>query len=172
MCKSSEAREELVESKVYELQTLNYELFKEKIMEHQFAAGGVVVKKEEAALKVLLIKDSYGHWTWPKGHIEEGETSKEAAIREISEETGLVNLNLLEPVGEQEYEFTFNGNKIFKTVYIFLVEATGEEKLKAQTEEIQGAQWFNTEKALSMIEYEGSREILEKGIESFKGVNE
>ncbi|MDP8299677.1 MAG: NUDIX domain-containing protein [Candidatus Tantalella remota] len=137
-------------------------------MEDQIAAGGVVVKKEDDRLSVLLIKDSYGHWTWPKGHAEAGETPVETAVREISEETGLTRLSVLEELGTQEYYFTLNDKKIFKTVHIFLVEASGDEELVIQTSEILEGEWFSPEVALETIEYEGSRGLLEKGINTYR----
>ncbi len=136
-------------------------------MEKQLAAGGVVVKKEDDALRVLLIKDSYGHWTWPKGHAEAGETPEETALREISEETGLTRLDVLEELGIQEYCFTLDDKKIVKTVHIFLVEASGDEELIIQTAEILEGKWLSPEEALETIEYEGSRELLEKGIKAY-----
>ena len=136
-------------------------------MEKQLAAGGVVVKKVDDALRVLLIKDSYGHWTWPKGHAELGETPEETALREISEETGLTRLDVLEELGIQEYCFTLDDKKIVKTVHLFLVEASGDEELIIQTSELLEGKWLSPEEALETIEYEGSRELLEKGIEAY-----
>lgn len=52
--------------------------------EREFSAGGIVMRWERQKPKVLLIKDSYGRWTWPKGNIDKGESSKDAAIREIA----------------------------------------------------------------------------------------
>ena len=133
-------------------------------MQRQYASGGVVITKEDGETKVLLIKDSYGHWTWPKGHPEGDETPEEAALREISEETGLKKLKILELLGKQEYWFTFEGVKIFKTVHIFLVEADPDQTLSVQLEEIQEAKWFSPEEALKTIEYKGSRDLLEKAL--------
>lgn len=135
--------------------------------ERHFAAGGVIIKREIAGLKVLLIKDSYGHWTWPKGHTEEGETPEETAVREISEETGLEKLKVLELLGKQEYYYTLGGKRIFKTVHVFLVEAAGDEPLRVQAEEIEEARWFDPEEALDTIEYKGSRDLLEKGLDIY-----
>ena len=138
------------------------------MIERQFSAGGVVIKKERKEVKVLLIKDSYGHWIWPKGHIEKGESAEEAAIREISEETGLKTLEIVKKLGKQEYYFTLKGKKIFKTVMVFLLKANAREKLKIQAEEIEDARWFSAEKALKTIEYKGSRAHLKKAITIFK----
>ncbi|MFH1846941.1 MAG: NUDIX hydrolase [Candidatus Omnitrophota bacterium] len=131
--------------------------------EQRFAAGGVVIKKEKNSFQILLIKDSYNRWTWPKGHIEKGETKEVAALREVTEETGLKDINIIEEIGKQEYFFTLKGAKIFKTVYIFLINSETTDTT-VQLEEIQEAEWFSPEEALEKIEYEGSREILEKAI--------
>ncbi|MBU4310579.1 NUDIX domain-containing protein, partial [bacterium] len=48
----------------------------------EFSAGGIVIKREKSKIKVLLIKDGYGKWTWPKGNIDKGESSEDAALRE------------------------------------------------------------------------------------------
>ncbi|MFH1798191.1 MAG: NUDIX domain-containing protein [Candidatus Omnitrophota bacterium] len=137
-------------------------------MRQQFAAGGVVIKKERGRLRVLLIKDSYGHWTWPKGHIEKGESPKAAAAREVTEETGQRNIEVVKELGKQKYYFTLKGEKIFKTVYIFLIKASGREKIVVQVSEIQKAKWFWPEEALEKIEYKGARALLRKGIQFFK----
>ena len=136
-------------------------------MEQQYAAGGVVVKKDEEYFKVLLIEDKYGHWIWPKGHIEEGESKEETALREISEETGLKDLDILKELGLQQYCFEGGDKKIFKTVHIFLVEVLSEEPIFVQVEEIKEAKWFSPKEALEKIEYEGSKVLLEKGIKEF-----
>ncbi|MDD5634432.1 MAG: NUDIX hydrolase [Candidatus Omnitrophica bacterium] len=137
-------------------------------MEKQFAAGGVVIKRNGKDLRVLLIKDGYGHWTWPKGHIERGETPELAAVREVGEETGLKNCRILQEIGRQEYYFTLGSKRIFKTVHIYLMELTGEDKLIVQTAEIQEAAWFGEKEALDKVEYPGSRELVEKGIRIFR----
>jgi len=134
----------------------------------QFSAGGVIIKKEKGQPRVLLIKDSYGHWIWPKGHIEKGETPEDAALREISEETGLKKIQTEERLGKQQYFFTLQGKRIFKTVHIFLVKANAREKLVIQTSEIEKGQWFWASDALKTIEYKGAKEFLKKGIRIFR----
>jgi 8-oxo-dGTP pyrophosphatase MutT (NUDIX family) len=136
-------------------------------VERQFAAGGVVIKKEKGRARVLLIKDSYGHWIWAKGHIEKEESPEKAAIREVSEETGLKKLQVIERLGKQEYYFTLKGKRIFKTVYVFLIKASSGERLAIQASEIRGGRWFWPEEALDKIEYEGSRDLLRKAIDIF-----
>jgi 8-oxo-dGTP pyrophosphatase MutT (NUDIX family) len=137
-------------------------------MKRHFSAGGVIIKTERERPFVLLIKDGYGHWTWPKGHIEKGESPEDAALREITEETGLKKIGIEAKIGEQTYYFKLKGELIFKTVYIFLVKASAREKLVIQASEIADAKWLPAEDALKAIEYKGSREMVEKGIRLFR----
>ena len=137
-------------------------------MKRHFSAGGVIIKTEKERSFILLVKDGYGHWTWPKGHIEKGESPEEAALREITEETGLKKIGIEGKIGEQTYYFKLKGELIFKTVYIFLVKAGAREKLVIQESEIADAKWLPAEDALEAIEYKGSREMVEKGIRLFR----
>lgn len=130
----------------------------------EFSAGGIVVKRERGRLKVLLIKDGYGRWTWPKGNIGKGESSEDAALRETREETGLKKLQIIEEIDKINYFYHFHGDLIFKTVYLFLMEAKGREKFKIQASEIQDAKWFTPEEALETVAYKGAKEILKKAL--------
>ncbi|MBF0494173.1 MAG: NUDIX domain-containing protein [Candidatus Omnitrophica bacterium] len=136
-------------------------------MNYEFSAGGVIVKNDNDSLKVLLIKDRFKHWTWPKGHIEPGETAEQAALREIAEEVGLKNTSIHAELGEQKYIFYREKGPISKTVKIFLVEARGDELLVPETQEVAAAEWFGADEAVNRIEYEGSRALIEKGIALF-----
>ncbi len=63
---------------------------------HEQSAGAVIFYTgKDGTTKYLLLHYAAGHWDFPKGHLEEGETKKEAAIREIREETGLTQLNFI-----------------------------------------------------------------------------
>lgn len=136
----------------------------------EFSSGGVVIKRTDAGFKILLIKDGYGYWTWPKGNIEKGETSQDAAIREIAEEVGLQYIKLIYKIDKTQYFYRLKGELIFKTVYIYLFELKKNEKLKVLKSEIADAKWLSPEEALKRIEYKGSRKILEKAIDTFKKV--
>ncbi len=163
----------------------------------EFSAGGIVIKRERGRLKVLLIKDGYGRWTWPKGNIGKGESSEDAALREIKEETGLKKLQIVEKINEINYFYRplslrshlvpstrceaglgdpersegsrLHGDLIFKTVYLFLVKAKGKEPLKIQASEIQDAKWLTPEEALKTVAYKGAKEILKKAIKIIRG---
>ena len=130
----------------------------------EFSAGGLVVKRERGRLKLLLIKDGYGKWTWPKGNVKKEESSEDTALREIGEETGLKQLRIIERLGKIDYFYRAPGGLIFKTVYLFLMATKGEEKLQIQTSEIQEAKWFTPGEAMKTVAYSGSKELLKKAI--------
>ncbi|MBL7085011.1 MAG: NUDIX domain-containing protein [Candidatus Omnitrophica bacterium] len=134
----------------------------------EFSAGGIVFRRKSRGFEVLLIKDVYGRWTWPKGHIDRDEKSQDAALREIEEEAGLKNIRILGRIGRNNYFFRLKEDLIFKTVYFFLVQADSAEKLKVQKAEIEDARWFKPDEALKTVEYKGAREMLEKAIEMYK----
>lgn len=115
---------------------------------------------------VLLIKDSYGHWTWPKGNIDKDESPEAAALREIREETGIGDAIILEKIGETTYHYKLHDILRFKTVYIYLCE-TAQEKLQIQASEIREGRWCTPEEALGKIEYKGSKKLLKKALERF-----
>ena len=71
----------------------------------EYSAGGVVVRWMEDAVHFLLILDSYGKWGLPKGHIESGENNRDAAVREVIEETGLPEVTLGQTLGSVDWSY-------------------------------------------------------------------
>jgi deoxyribose-phosphate aldolase len=90
------------------------------------AAGGLVLRKAWPGFQVLLIHDRYGHVSFPKGHLESGETWEDAAVREILEETGIKS-RILSPLGDVEYPIKRKELTVRKQVHLFLLEAIDEQ---------------------------------------------
>lgn len=113
----------------------------------ELAAGGLVVRKSPRGREVLLIDDAYGKITFPKGHLERGETWEAAAIREIAEETG-IEARIIAPLGRVEYSIQRDDEPIRKQVRLFLLEAVdvGAEP-KHQQEEVHGAHYADWDAA-------------------------
>lgn len=132
----------------------------------EFSSGGIVARKRGRSFLVLLIKDGYGRWTWPKGNIDKGETAQEAALREIGEEVGITDIHLLEKVGKTEYFYRLRGRLTFKTVYLYLCE-TRQARLVIQKTEIDAGRWFSPKEALKKVEYRGAKELLKKALDRF-----
>ena len=138
----------------------------------EISAGGIVFKKIPEGYQFLLIKDSYGRWALPKGHLEHKENIFKAALREIYEETGLKNLKIIKKLNSANYFFKLKGKLIFKIVYYFLVEVSSDSKLKIDPKEVQDAQWFRPEAAVDKIAYKDLKPIFKKACKYLARNNE
>lgn len=118
----------------------------------------IVYKKSWEKIEILLLKwlnsRQEEEYVIPKWHIEEGEIAKEAAVREISEETGLPlkDLEVIKFMTKLSYTFTAghlaNNPVIEKDVYLFLVKYNGKEEPKVRKEErFTGYKWVPIEEA-------------------------
>ena len=124
---------------------------------YETSCGAVVCRKENNEIKYLLIRNKRSaHWGFPKGHIEQGETQEETAVREVLEETGL-NIEIL-PDFVKKSEYSIQG-RIEKSVSIFLAK-TKESSYSLQEEEIEECGWFNYDEALDTLNYENDKVIL------------
>ncbi len=129
------------------------------------SAGGVVFYQD----RILLLKKKNGYWVLPKGHIEAGETKKEAALREVEEESG-VKASILEYIDHIEYKFIDyrnNHQEIHKRVYWYIMK-TNSEYNKPQLEEgFVEASFIPISAASSIAKHQDEREIIAKAIEHF-----
>lgn len=129
----------------------------------EVSAGGVVIRRRsEEALSFLLIRDSYGHWGFPKGHIEPAESPAAAAARETTEETGLDQLRLHGPIDTIDWYFRLRGRLIHKFCHFFLFESTIGEPTPQIDEGITECQWFPFDDAVEQLGYENARDVLRR----------
>lgn len=130
-------------------------------MKKEISAGGVVYKREKGKIKIALIKDSYGRWALPKGHVEKGERREETAIREAEEELGLKDLKVKKFIDFAHFMFRLKGELISKTLYSYLIQCPKCGRLK-RSWEIQDAKWMDIDKAIQMAAYKDTKETLKK----------
>lgn len=124
------------------------------------SAGGVVFRRDDAGLKFLLIRDPYENWGLPKGHLEGSETPLEAALREIAEETGLVELHAAGELPTIDWYFRDQGILIHKYCHFYLVESPAGEPAPQAAEGITACVWLPPNEAIRTITYENAREVL------------
>lgn len=132
-----------------------------KKLKRQFSAGGAVFRREDGEISWLLVKPA-GTKTWrlPKGIIDRGETSREAAQREVQEETG-AKTKVLGKVGNDKYFFRLGKDNIYKIVVYYLMEYEQEAKgpISWEVEEIA---WLPYGEAREKLAFKGERGILEQ----------
>lgn len=124
------------------------------------AFGIVPIVHRDDAYLFLLIQHHAGHWGFPKGHADPGESDLIAACREFEEETGISDYRLIEGVSFSErYSFSRNGQRFEKTViyYPALVQST---TVQYQKEEIQSYTWAGYEAAIARLTFNGAKQVL------------
>jgi 8-oxo-dGTP pyrophosphatase MutT (NUDIX family) len=138
-------------------------------VQREFSAGGVLVRAIRGRPHVAAIRPGGRDrvWALPKGHINAGETPAETAVREVREETG-VEGRLLEKLGDVRYVYTWQGERIFKVVSFFLLQA-GRGRIGAIDEsmriEVAEARWLPLVDAPRLLTYGGEREMAAKALE-------
>jgi 8-oxo-dGTP pyrophosphatase MutT (NUDIX family) len=140
-----------------------------KTPRRELSAGGLVFKRAPKGVSFAMIKDSYGKWTFPKGHIEPREAVEEAAARETIEELGLEEIRLLEPLGKIEIWFkdahVHKGRIIHKDIFFFLFSAPPWAKLCPQAVEVQAVKWIPADQVLKKSFYEDMVPIIKQALE-------
>ncbi|MFM9266717.1 bis(5'-nucleosyl)-tetraphosphatase [Tychonema sp. BBK16] len=138
------------------------------------AFGIVPVFVSETDTLFLLIQHQAGHWAFPKGHADPGESALETAKRELEEETGIRDYEALEqpsfvehysfvqasvPSSVKHYAFAKEGELIEKSVTYFVAFVNSMEVV-LQAEEVQNSTWISFDEAIHLITFDGNREIL------------
>jgi ADP-ribose pyrophosphatase YjhB (NUDIX family) len=126
------------------------------------SAGGLVVDRVAAPQVAALIgrHDRHGRllWSLPKGHLEDGETAEDAAIREVEEETGIRG-RVLAPLGTIDYWFVVEDRRIHKTVHHYLLEAFGGE-LSDEDIEVEEVAWVPLTDLPERLAYADERRLV------------
>lgn len=133
------------------------------------SAGGLVI--DRSGTKGLLIgrldvKDQTREkllWSLPKGHIEEGETPEQAAIREVHEETG-IECAIDKSLGVIDFWFMAGGKRIHKTVHHFVFRETGG-RIAPQVSEVDDVRWFPITEIVDRLAYPDERKLIARSQE-------
>lgn len=124
-------------------------------MKKEKSCGCIVLNEKK---EILLILHNAGHWGLPKGHVEEGETEVQTAIREIKEETNIdveVNTNY-------RYSMIYSPKENVEKEVIYFIAKNISNNCKPQIEEVQDIKWLDIDNAIETITYDNSKELLKK----------
>ncbi len=133
---------------------------------HETSAGGLVIDGidgprdgQVAALIGRVDRRGRMLWSLPKGHIEQGETAEQTAIREVAEETGIRG-SVLAALGRIDYWFVTDGRRVHKTVHHYLMRFSGGE-LSDDDLEVAEVAWVPMHELPSRLAYADERRLAE-----------
>ncbi|MFA6583508.1 MAG: NUDIX hydrolase [Elusimicrobiaceae bacterium] len=139
----------------------------DKMSPVEFSCGGIVLKENKICL-ICVAGFDRTIWTLPKGHLEQGETARKAALREVEEETGC-RCRIIRPAGRINYSFRANSITVHKTVQWYLMEF----KVKVRNpdpREIADVRWLEFESARKLVRYDSDRRLIDIAEEYYKQV--
>ncbi len=126
-------------------------------MAKEVSAGIILVKDH----KYLILHYEKDYWAFAKGKIEKGETEKDAAIREVQEETGISDVQFIKGFKERESYFYKREGKLINKEVIYFLGKTKTENITISFEH-QGYVWLSFEEALQRLKFKKSKELLTK----------
>ena len=131
-------------------------------------SGGIIINNKD---EVVIVNQNYDSWSLPKGHIDEGETIMEAAIREIYEETGIKNPRLIKSLGSfGRYRIGLDGKddkSEYKTIHLFLFSSS-KKKLEPIDENNPIAKWVSYKEASNLLTHVNDKKFFNKCIKEME----
>lgn len=128
------------------------------------SSGAIILREVEGKLKIALAHHprEIKAWVLPKGHVEEGESLEQAALREIYEETGLDNVQLIQHLGTILREsMKKNGDVEQKTIHFYLAYALSGSPSQAPSDTgFTDVGWFSPTEAIELLPYESEQTFL------------
>jgi 8-oxo-dGTP pyrophosphatase MutT (NUDIX family) len=130
---------------------------------HAESSGGVVLRRSARGIEVVLVgRIEPGTWALPKGTPHSGESREQTALRETREETGL-EARIIEPIESITYWFALRHARVCKTVYYYLMVATGGDT-SLHDPEYDRVAWFSTDEALRIMTYPNEADMVRRAL--------
>jgi ADP-ribose pyrophosphatase YjhB (NUDIX family) len=133
-------------------------------------AGGIVFRRNEKTdeIEILLVQDAKDRWTIPKGHVEEGETTQETALREIQEETGLQEIKIMSWLGKTNFRYRRENSLILMVTHVYLARSLNQSEVPRREEWMNGIAWFPAKQAIDEIAYEQLSKLMLVGMKKMR----
>lgn len=132
--------------------------------ERVVSAGGVVYHLDRDSARVLLVRErDSGLWRLPKGHVEQGETPEQAAVREVREETGVCTRVEAE-LGRSEYTYWDEEAQAWleKTVCHYLLGADLDQHPRPEATTFSAAEFVPIDEAIERVHFDNERDALHR----------
>ena len=138
----------------------------------EISAGGLVIDKSGSNGLLIGRIDARDPnrerllWSLPKGHIEEGESPEQAAVREVNEETGIES-EISKSLGVIDFWFMAGGKRIHKTVHHYLFRETGG-RITPQVSEVDDVRWFPIDEIVNRLAYPDEKKLIARSKDLLK----
>lgn len=133
-------------------------------MKNDFSCGVIPYRVINGKREFLLIQHKAGHWAFPKGHPEKGETEQQTARRELAEETGISDVEIDEEHPFKEH-YTFakrDGKQVSKCVVYFLGQVAADQAVAIQEAEVSDHTWGSASQTLEQMSFDEGRALLDE----------
>ncbi len=125
--------------------------------------GVIVIRKDSDADRFLLLHQTKGHWSFPKGHKEGNENDIDAVMRELKEETGIAECDLkTEKVFHESYSFTEGDVLVHKSNHYYLGYVGEKVEVTIQPEEISEYAFTTYDEAMEIFKHKEPKKVLEE----------
>jgi len=131
----------------------------------EYSFGIIPFFRNKKGIQFLLVQHRAGHWGFPKGRAEPGETPIQAAHREFVEETGIEDYSVIDGIEFEEHYVKVRDNKERpKTVHYFLAEAKSRD-VSIPEHELKAYRWEDFEAAHDLVTHDGAKRVLKEANE-------
>ncbi|MGB0766547.1 MAG: bis(5'-nucleosyl)-tetraphosphatase [Phycisphaeraceae bacterium] len=136
-------------------------------MATDFSCGVIPVRVVDGVREFLLVKHKAGHWSFPKGHPDDGESHVQTALRELKEETGIARVDLDEDRSfEETYDFTKrSGKRVRKRVVYFLGRVSAGQSIRLQASEVADYAWGDAAETRERMSFDEGRALLDRAVD-------